>query len=194
MLSHLENKHVVTYVCQRCGDLCGLPYQKRKKQLIFCNRWTMLCLKEKKKKKTFPSLPPPPTSQPPLLSLLSSSSSSCHHICFSSCNILVSPKRILTCGFDELTHSHTLSLCSFFFSFAASFCSLFLNLFFPLQTKMLPTAETCEGACTNTTHLLLSFIGFPLSFALSRKMSHDHVFSLYWLFMSFPVKSASLFL
>ncbi len=39
------------------------------------------------------------------------------------------------------TLTRSLSLSSFFFSFTASFCSLFLNPFLPLQTEMLRTAE-----------------------------------------------------
>lgn len=112
-----------------------------------------------------------------LLSLLSSSFSSCHHIWFSSCNIPVFPKRIQTCGFDELTHSltHTLSLFVPFFLFHCLILFSVTQSLLPSpdqkKKKMLHTAETYKDTCTNTTHLLPSFTGFPLVFFCSFQWS-----------------------
>lgn len=122
-------------------------------------KWANVCIKKNKRLcfytssgQIVPSLPRGlvisfhhrPDLPLPTLFLLSLPSSSSHHICFSSCSIPVFPKRILTCGFDELTH--TLSLCSF---------SLFHYLILFSISQSLPY--------TTTTHMLFSFTDFSLS-------------------------------
>lgn len=121
--------------------------------------------------KMFPS--PPPTV-PSLFLVTVPSSSSCHHICFSSCCIPVFPKRIPTCGFDELTHSHTLLLSVPIFSLSQPLFFFSVPQAPPSVQTDMHTAETHESTCTNPAHMLLSFIGFPLSIALSSDVSHDH--------------------
>lgn len=74
----------------------------------------------------------------PALLLLLLLSSSSHHICFSSCRIPVFPKRILTCGFDELKRSHTLSQFLF---------SLFHYLILFSISQSLPP---CPNRCTHS--------------------------------------------
>lgn len=95
--------------------------------------------------KMFPS--PPPTVPSLLLVTVpssSSSSSSCHNICFSSCCIPLFPKRIPTCGFDELTYSHTLLL-------SVPFSSLSQPLFF-FSVPQPPPPSVQTDICTQQKH------------------------------------------
>lgn len=97
------------------------------------------------------------------------------------------PKRILTCGFDKITHSHTLFSVPFFLFSLFHYLILFSVSQSSAQTDAL-TTDSHKCTCTITTHMLLSFIGFPLSFAFSSDVPHDHVVCLccsLGLFMSF---------
>lgn len=99
------------------------------------------------------NLPPLPFG--PTHFLLSLPYSYSDHICFSSHSIPVLPKRIPTCGFNELTLSHGPFLF-LFFCFTTSLCFYVFLPIYSIQTPSLHTQGTC--AIQHTYY----FTSFPL--------------------------------